>query len=316
MKAAVVTRFGEVPRYADIDAPVPQGPHQVLAEVVAAGLHPRVRSQAAGTHYTSTDALPLVPGMDAVVRLPDGGLRYTVLAHATLGTMAERALVDLRRTVPLPAGADPVQVAAAMNPAMSSWVALRRRTPFRPGDAVLVLGATGSAGRLAVQVARRFGAGRVTAVGRGAERLATTGADAVVALDQDPATASAALGEAGRDVDVVLDYLWGEPTRQALTAIVPRREDDSRLLTWVQIGSVAGADCAVPSAALRATRLALVGSGQGSVPATDILAELGELVAAVGTDGLTVEARAVPLREVAEVWAATAGTGERVVLVP
>ncbi|HEY0186196.1 MAG TPA: zinc-binding alcohol dehydrogenase family protein [Cellulomonas sp.] len=316
MKAALVTELGRPPRYTEIEPPAPTGPHQVLAELVAAGLHPRVRSQAAGTHYTSTADLPLVPGVDAVVRLPDGTLRYTIQSHATLGTMAEHVLVDLRRSVPLPADADPVQVAAAMNPAMSSWVALRRRAALRPGANVLVLGATGSAGRLAVPVARRLGAGRVTAVGRGAERLTGTGADVTVVLDRDPTTVAADLAVAGRDVDVVLDYLWGEPARQVLIAVVPAREDDSRTLTWVQIGSVAGADCAVPSAALRATRLQLVGSGQGSVPTPEIAAELAELATVVGEPDLAARARTVPLRDVEQAWGATEGLTERVVLVP
>jgi NADPH:quinone reductase-like Zn-dependent oxidoreductase len=121
--------------------------------VLAAGLHPRVRSQADGSHYTSTDELPLVPGIDAVVRDPRGRIRYAILDDTTLGTMAERTLIDLRRSVVLPSGIDPVRIAAAMNPAMSSWVALRRRVDFPRRQSVLVLGATGSAGRMAIQIA-------------------------------------------------------------------------------------------------------------------------------------------------------------------
>jgi len=78
--------------------------------------------------------------------------------------------------VVLPDSTDPVAVAAAMNPAMSSWVALRQRVPFQPGQDVLVLGATGSAGQLAVQVARLFGAKNVIAAGRDAGRLAALAA--------------------------------------------------------------------------------------------------------------------------------------------
>ena len=125
--------------------------------MLAAGLHPRVRSQADGSQYTSTDHLPLVPGIDAAVRDPQGRLRYTVLDDTTLGTLAERTVIELDRSVLMPKDADPVQLAAAMNPAMSSWVALRR-IDFKRGQRVLVLGATGNAGRMAVQVAKRFGA--------------------------------------------------------------------------------------------------------------------------------------------------------------
>lgn len=301
MRAVVVTEYGKPPACQDVDEPVAAGPHQVVVDVLAAALSPRVRSQAAGAHYTSTDELPLVPGIDGVGRTPDGTLCYFVLPDTTLGSMAERTVVDLRRTVPLPDGADPVLLAAAMNPAMSSWVALRRRAGLRPGQHVLVLGAAGNAGRLALQVAEHLGAGRVTGVAR---------RGAAVALD-DPD----ALAAAGADADVVLDYLWGRPAADALRAIVPNRADDGQTLTWVQIGSVAGPESPVPSAALRATDLRIVGSGQGSVDTRDIVAELGELAAEVASGAFTVNARPVPLAEVAAAWADT-DTADRIVLIP
>ena len=133
MKAAVVTAFDTPPRYEDIDAPNPAGPADFVVDVVAAGLHPRVRSQADGSHYTSTDELPLIPGIDGVGRGPDRRLRYFVLPDTTQGAMAERTVVDERRSILLPEDADVIALAAAMNPAMSSWVALRRRIDFRAG---------------------------------------------------------------------------------------------------------------------------------------------------------------------------------------
>ena len=163
MFAAVVTRFGAAPEYTRFAEPQPHGPHELVVDVLAAGLHPRVRSQADGSHYTSSDALPLVPGIDGVGRTADGLLRYFVLPDTTLGSMAEHTVIDERRSVVLPDGTDPVAVAAGMNPAMSSWVALRRRVAFAPGQRVLVLGATGNAGRLAVQV-RAVGAASPPAV--------------------------------------------------------------------------------------------------------------------------------------------------------
>ena len=214
MKAAVVTAFDTPPRYEDIDAPTPAGPADFVIDIVAAGLHPRVRSQADGSRYTSTDELPLIPGIDGVGRGPDRRLRYFVLPDTTRGSMAEQTVVDERRSILLPEDADVIALAAAMNPAMSSWVALRRRIDFRAGQRVLVLGATGNAGRLAIQVARHLGASAVVAAGRDRRRLATlgaVGATATVALDADPDTVAEQLAEGARDVDVVLDYLWGEP---------------------------------------------------------------------------------------------------------
>jgi NADPH:quinone reductase-like Zn-dependent oxidoreductase len=316
VKAVVVTRFDEAPQFEQFPLPTELGPHEEIVDVVAAGLHPRVRSQADGSHYTSTDELPLVPGIDGVGRTAEGELRYFILPDTSLGSMAEQTINDRRRSVALPLGADPVQVAAAMNPAMSSWVALRRRIKFQAGHSVMVLGATGSAGRLAIQVAKHFGASKVVAVGRGAERLEGLGADSVVSLDGDDRAVAAALGHAGKDVDVVLDYLWGAPTHDGLYAIVPSRTDDEQPLSWIQVGSVAGLESAIPSAALRATKLQIIGSGQGSVSTHDIVTELDALVTAVSRDAFFVQAQAMPMSSVRDTWIQAAHTADRIVLTP
>jgi NADPH:quinone reductase-like Zn-dependent oxidoreductase len=319
MHAAVVTAFDSPPAYQEFPTPAPQAPDEVLVDVLAAGLHPRVRSQANGSHYTSTDELPLVPGIDGVGRTGEGELRYFVLPDTTLGAMAEHTVVDLRRSVLLPEGTDPVPIAAAMNPAMSSWIALRRRIDFRPGQSVLVLGATGNAGRMAVQIAKHLGASRVVAAGRREDQLATLpalGADETVALAQGgPEQVADRLGNAASEIDVVIDYLWGEPAVNALIPLVTHRADESRPLTWIQIGSVAGPTAAIPSAALRAVPLRIVGSGQGSVSPRDIVAELPELAAEIARGSFAVDARAVPLRDVAEAWKDT-DTDRRIVVMP
>jgi NADPH:quinone reductase-like Zn-dependent oxidoreductase len=318
MHAAVVTSFGSPPSYQDIAAPRPQPPDEVLVDVLASGLHPRVRSQADGSHYTSPDQLPLVPGIDGVARTAEGTLRYFVLPDTTMGAMAEQTVIDLRRSIVLPENCPPVELAAAMNPAMSAWVALRRRIDFRAGQSVLVLGATGNAGQLAVQIAKHLGASRVVGAGRRADRLdalAELGADDTVSLRGDGADVAGRLGEACREVDVVIDYLWGEPTAEAMRAVVTPRTDPGQPLTWVEIGSVAGPTASIPSAALRAARLQIVGSGQGSVPAGDFLAELPELAAEVSRGTFRIEARAVPLAEVASAWADRSST-QRLVITP
>ena len=255
--------------------------------------------------------------MDGVGRDPDGALRYFVVHDPTKGSMAEQTVVDLRASVVLPEGTDPLQVAAAMNPAMSSWVALRRRIEMRPGASVLVLGATGNAGGLAVQVAKHLGAGRAVGAGRRTDRLAELsglGADAVVGLGGEPAEVARAISGAARDVDIVLDYLWGPPAADALTVIVTDRTDRGVPLAWIQIGAVAGTTAPVPSAALRASRLQIVGSGQGSVPTGDYLAELPALAAEITRGTFRVDARAVPLAEVEAAWVDTAD--DRIVIVP
>jgi NADPH:quinone reductase-like Zn-dependent oxidoreductase len=309
LHAAVVTSFDAPPRYLEHPDPVAGGHDEVVVEV-RGGLHPRVRSQASGSHYTSTEQLPLVPGIDGVVRDPKGRLRYTVLDDTTLGTMAERTVIDLDRSVVLPDGIDPIQIAAAMNPAMSSWVALRRRIDFRRRQRVLILGATGNAGRMAIQVAKRFGAAQVIAAGHDAARLAelpALGADETCTFDE--------LARAA-DIDVVIDYVWGEPTARAMLDLLTARPDRSKPLTWIEIGSVAGPEAAIPSAALRSARLQIVGSGIGSVPGRDFVKELPKLAAAVTDGAFDVRARAMPLADVEQAWANTAGPPDRIVLVP
>ncbi|WP_406096702.1 zinc-binding dehydrogenase [Streptomyces sp. NBC_01013] len=187
-------------------------------------------------------------------------------------------------------------------------MALRRRIDFREGGRVLILGATGSAGSMAIQIAKRFGAAQVIAAGRDTTRfkaLEALGADRTITFDEAAVAA---------DVDVVLDFVWGGPAAGAMLPMLTARADRSAPLTWIQIGSMAGATAPVPSAALRAARLQILGSGIGSVPSRDFVAELPELAAAVAEGALDVRARAVPLAGIAQAW--TEQTGERLVLVP
>jgi len=317
--AAVVSSFDRPPSYEVVPDPVPTTDDQVVVKVLAAGLHPRVRSGANGSHYSSSGRLPLVPGIDAVGRTPQGELVYFVASDDVAGTMAERAVADRRRSIVLSPDADPVAVAAGMNPAMSSWVALRRRVAFRPGQRVLVLGATGNAGQMAVQIAAHLGAGRVVGAGRDAERLASLealGADAAVSLSGDPDRVDAELGAACADVDVVVDYLWGAPAEHAMRSLVRHRADRAQELAWVQVGSVAGPDVVLASEILRAANLRVLGSGQGSVSTADIVSELPALAAEITSGSLLVDAVPAPLSEVETAWIDGAPPGRRLVLIP
>ena len=319
MKAAVVSSFDTAPRYEDFPVPIVSGDDDLLVDVIAAGLHPRVRSQANGSHYTSTDELPLVPGVDGVGRGADGLLRYFILADTTMGSMAEQTVVDVRRSIVLPEDSDPVAVAAAMNPAMSSWVALRQRIDFRPGQSVLILGATGNAGRMAIQVAKLLGAERIIGAARREELLTALpalGATDTVLMDGDTESVAQRLGAVAADVDLVIDYLWGEPSSAAMIAVVSNRADPGKALTWIEIGSVAGPTAAIPSAALRAVRLQIVGSGQGSVSAREIRAELPALAEEIARGSFAIDARPMPLSDVEHAWADAPKTAQRIVITP
>lgn len=312
MHAAVVTSFDAPPGYLEVPDPVPKRDGEIVVDVVAAGLHRLVRAKAAGLHYSSTAVLPQVAGADGVARMPDGSLRYFVAD----GAMAQRAVIDPRRSFELPAGADAVQVAAATNPAMSAWMALRRRSAFAAGNSVLVLGATGSSGLMAVQVAKLLGASRVVGAGRNPDRLAEAarlGADATIALGAERSAAD--IAAAADSVDVVLDYLWGEVAAQVMTALAVHRADPDQPLRWVQIGGMAGTEAAVAAAVLRKRPFEIVGSGFGSIPDADFLAELPELITPVCSGALQIAARPVPLSEVERNWADT-GAGPRTVFLP
>jgi NADPH:quinone reductase-like Zn-dependent oxidoreductase len=319
MYAAVVNAFGTPPTYQQFADPQPVHDSDALVDVLAVGLHPRVRSQADGSHYTSDDELPLIPGIDGVGRLREGGgLVYFVLPDTTLGAMAERVVIDRRRSIDLPESSDAVVLAAAMNPAMSSWVALRRRATLQPGQSVFILGATGSAGQLAIQVAKHLGAGRVVAAGRGPAlaSLAALGADDVVDLTAEPDELAARLAQVAGDVDVALDYLWGKPAENVLVPLLLGRVDRSQALDWVQIGSVGGPTMALPSVALRSANLRIMGSGQGSVTTAGILVELPALAAQVSAGTFTIDVQTVALTDVEQAWANRASAGRRVVITP
>jgi NADPH:quinone reductase-like Zn-dependent oxidoreductase len=319
MHAAVVRSFDHAPRYEVYETPKPDGEDQALVDVLAVGLHPRVRSGASGRHYSSSGTVPMIPGVDGVGLLPGGRRVYFVAPDEVWGSMADQAVLDVRRMVALPDGVDSNKVAAAMNPAMSAWVALRRRVPLEPGQSVLVLGATGNAGGMAVQVAKFLGASHVVGAGRNPERLDELpglGADAVVALGGDSPDAMDRLASAAAEVDIVVDYLWGEPAALTMMALLRAREDRSRAMDWIQIGAVAGPTLELPSVALRSANLRIQGNGQGAVSTAAYLAELPSLIEEIGAGTLQINARPVPLSEVEAVWNLPDPPGERVVLIP
>ncbi|MFF3859649.1 zinc-binding alcohol dehydrogenase family protein [Streptomyces sp. NPDC002209] len=318
MYAAVVHALGQPPRYESVPEPTPAA-GEVVVEVLAAALYPLVRSFASGGHYTGGDALPLIPGFDGVGRTPAGELVYISGLEPPHGTMAERVAVPAAALMPVPEGLDPVTVAAVMNPASSAWIALRERSRLRRGDAVLVLGATGNAGRAAIQLALDQGAGSVVAAGRdplALEAAAGLGAHRTVALQGSDEDIAAAFGAAAADVDIVLDYLWERPAELALDGILRHRSDLTRTLRWVQVGSAAGADMTVPSAWLRKGDVSVCGSGLGSISGTRRDAALRELLERLPDLVPTTEAVAVPMAEVAAAWESPLRSGTRLVFVP
>ena len=307
MKAAVVSRYDAPPRYADFGEPV-AGDVEVLVDVSAAGFHRIVKALASGTHYGSTGELPFVAGVDGVGRLENGARVYFGVSRKPFGTFAERAPAPSWMCLPLPDGIGDQTAAGIANPAMSSWVALTTRAKFAAGESVLILGATGTAGQLAVQIAKRLGARRVVAAGRNPqalEKLRGLGADATVSLDQErPALVSQfrrEFAEAG--VDVVLDYLCGSPAESAIEAISQKGlQNTAPRIRFVQIGSSAGNAISLPAAALRSSGLELLGSGFGSASLVQILEALAEFFQAAVRQPFQFETKSAPLRDVEALW--------------
>jgi len=307
VNAAVVHSFKEPPRYTSFADPAP-AEGEKLVTVAAAGLHPIVKSLANGTHYGSTGELPFIPGVDGVGRLEDGKRVFFGIARSPYGPFSERALASSWMNIELPDGLDDVTAAGIANPGMSSWVALTSRAKFVAGESVLVLGATGVAGQLAVQNANRLGARRVIAAGRNPhalEELKDLGADSVIALDQEHnALVTAFRNELTQNgVDVVLDYLWGAPAESLLAAISHKglRSVSSRI-RFVQIGSSAGGEISLPAATLRSSGIELLGSGFGSAAFDQIVEAVAEFFKMAATRPFHFQAKAVPLKDVEALW--------------
>ena len=184
MKAAIVVEAGQTPIYGDFKEPVPAN-GEVQVTVSAAALSNVVKSRASGTHYSSSGQPPFVVGIDGVGRLDDGRRVYFALPRAPFGSMSERTVILPSQCVSLPDDLDDVNAAAIANPGMSAWAAFKERARLTAGETVLVNGATGTAGRLAVQIAKYMGARKVVATGRNAEALkalSVLGADVTIPL--------------------------------------------------------------------------------------------------------------------------------------
>lgn len=324
MKAALVTEWGRVPAYTDVPTPQAHEGTQV-ATVEASALTNLTRALVSGKHYASKEiALPAIPGVDGVARLADGRRIYTgALGYS--GMMAEQAVVDPRGGVEIPEHVDSVTAAALPNPGISAWTALSHAAAVKPGDHVLVLGATGVTGSMAVQLAgAMFGAETVVAAGRNPERLEwlrSAGAHDTIALGEQDLSARVAEMHARRPFDAVLDYLWGDPAAEVLTALAASHPAAHYHPTrFVQIGSMTGPTLTLDAAVLRSTGITLCGVGIGSVPhevlgraRTEALPKLFDMAAA-GQLELRTQPRA--LADVAEVWAGGEPSGTRVVLTP
>lgn len=315
MKAAVVKAPKTNPIYGDFDEPVAQTGQTIIA-VSASALSNLAKSRASGAHYSSETHFPAVAGVDGVGRTTEGQRVYFMLPEAPFGAFAEKSLAKVQHCIPLPDDLDDVVAAAIANPGMSASAALMERAHFKIGETVLVNGATGTAGRIAVQLAKYLGAARVIATGRNEEELQEVkklGANVTIpfALATIHPSGSkeyeqALAKEFANGIDIVLDYLWGESARTIIAAIA-KVPEGAPPVRFVQIGAASGEEnISLPGAALRSSSIELMGSGLKSVSMSGLIRAIKSVFAAAIPAKLQIAKKAVPLSEVEHYWNAPA----------
>jgi len=261
MKAGIITAAGEPPVYGDFKEPVACEGKELIT-VRASALSQFSKARSSGSHYSSEGAFPWVGGAVGVGRTTDGRRVYFVLPEAPYGALAEKSRVRSKHCVVVPEGLDDITAAAIANPGMSAWAALVERAHLRPGETVLVNGATGTAGKLTVQLAKYLGAGKVIGTGRNEselQKLLALGADVVIPFTLGafhPLGAKhyeeALMAEFAHGIDVVIDYLWGESAKTIIVAIA-KAVDGGSAVRFVHVGGASREEnIELPGAALRA----------------------------------------------------------------
>ena len=297
MRAAVISELGRTPELTDW--PEPSG--EVVYDVSAVSLNPADINIGAGRYFAGHPELPYVPGCEGVGRGPDGTRVYLFgdgLGLARDGLLAERALAPVDLGIPLPGPVSDEIAAACGIAGMAGWMPVVWRAPVRKDDRVLVLGATGTVGLVAVQAAKLLGAKRVVAVGRNPERLkraADLGADATVNLAEDDLAAAFKEAAGGDGPTHIVDTLWGAPAVAAIQAA-------AHGWRFVQIGQSAAAEATVASAAIRGKMGELYGYTDFAVPKKEFREQYLRLVGHATAGEIVFDIETYPLARVAEAW--------------
>ncbi|HEU4782061.1 MAG TPA: zinc-binding alcohol dehydrogenase family protein [Ktedonobacterales bacterium] len=323
MKAAVLHKFGKAPRYEDFPDPT-RGEGEVFVEVKAVALENIDRAMARGSHFASRQSLPHLPaivGSDGIGALENGQLIGFGGMKPPYGAMAERVVIPDLHYVQIPDGVDAAIAATVPSSALTALFPLKWGAQLQADETVLINGATGFAGKLAVQVARLVGAKRIVATGRNDEALrslADLGADSVIDLKQSDAQLAAAFKReaGGAGYGVILDFLWGHPTEILIATLVPDTLSFAKGRTrLVQIGEMAGPRITLSADALRTSGLTILGGGSGITP--EALAEGASQVWDWIKEGrLKACIECVPLKDVERAWKRTDVQGRRIVMIP
>ena len=320
MKAAVLHELGKAPRCEEFAEPT-AGKDEAVVRVRSASLKAIDKQLAEGSHYASARELPVVCGTDGVGDLEDGTRVFFGGPRRPYGAMAERTVVPRAFCFPAPSGIDDDTVAALPNPGVSAWLSLTQRAKLAPGETVLILGATGVTGQLAVQIAKLLGAKRVISAGRNEQvlsRLGELGADATIQLDQPRDFLKDAFAREAGDAgfDVIIDYLWGRPTEALLAAITrPEFAVVTKETRLVQVGESAGQTISLPAAVLRSTALTILGTA--GIPSREVLVDaMQQVMARAARRELRIETERVPLADIERAWQRQGQSGRRIVVIP
>jgi NADPH2:quinone reductase len=315
MRAAVISELGALPELRAEPDPSPEAGEQ-LVEVLATPLNPIDINVGAGRFYGGHPPLPFIPGSEAVGRVAGSG--ELVWAHGSgLGTtrnggLAERLTAPPEALLPVPEGADPALAGALGVAGLAGWLPLAWRAPLQGGETVLVLGATGTVGLVAVQAAKLLGAGRVVAAGRSAkclERAAKAGADATVRLGEGDEVERFKEACGGAGPDYVVDPLWGGPLEAAAQAA-------ARGARLVNIGQSAGPEATLTSAAVRGKQLEIYGYSNFAAPHEVLVSEYRRLVEHALAGRVRVDVEQVPFEEAPDAWRRQSeGAGTKLVVI-
>ena len=311
MRAAVINSYGEPPAVESFELPRP-AEGQETVEIELAGLNPVDLVIASGTFDAGQPPVPYVPGREGIGRLQSGERIWFDGAIPPSGSLAERAVIDSGSGIPVPDGTGPEQAIAFGVAGLAAWLSLQWRGRLQPGESVLVLGASGVVGQIAIQAARLLGAGRVTGAARsaaGRQKVLALGADAVVDTAAPDLTA-AIVRETGGGPDLVIDGLWREPAAAALEAIRPT----GRL---VQVGNSAGRQSTITAGRLRGASLEIRGHRNFWAPREVREAAFRTMCGHADRGELEIEVEVIPLERAVEAWEKqAAGPGHKLAIRP
>lgn len=321
MKAVVAYANGALPECIDLPEPTTQHENEVLVTVKAVAVKHLDKSKAAGKHYSSDSAKEnaRIVGGDGVCILPNGERVYAI---GETGMMAEKAIIDKSRMLPVPAALSDTIAAALPNAVAGAAMGLKFKANIQPGNVVLINGATGFTGYIAVQIAKYYGAGKVIVTGRNQtalNELLSLGADEIISLTQDDEHfTKQLLGiHAQTPIDIIIDYLWGHSAELILSCIKGNGSFTNKI-SYVSVGSMMGDTIQLSAAIMRSVDLQLTGSGLGSWSKQelgqlirDILPEMFQLAA---TGKLQVKTTAIKMDNITSLWDATVTGGQRLVV--